>query len=356
VDGDVSGPQRHHALLPGAADRGSPARRALQRGGLSHGRDLAQWLGGEQLRIPLQGTDADVTESAIEFMLGSTSERFFLYLHYMDVHQYLYADTSPDWGSGFSDIYDSSIHWTDRNVGVLVDALKSEGLLDKTMIVISSDHGEAFFEHGAEGHAKDLYREVQHVPWIVVPPFALEQGIVVSERVANVDIWPTLLDLLGLPEITGAEGKSLVPLVLATGRGEAPPSDLANRAVFSQLDRSWGREADPDPIISVVRDPYRMIQAELDPEQRELFDSSGDPLEKKNIAARESTVADELSKVIEEFLVLENEQWGEAPEIELDEMKKAQLRALGYVVGGPPRPSKKKKQPAPEAVEAAPGS
>ena len=82
---------------------------------------------------------------------------------------------------------------------VRVNFAATGGLADKTIIAIASDHGEAFLEHGVEGHARNLYQEVQDVPLILYLPFRLDPGITVNTPVANVDLWPTLLDLLGLP-------------------------------------------------------------------------------------------------------------------------------------------------------------
>lgn len=280
----------------------------------------------------LVGTDLDSTESASEFILGVGDEPFFLYVHYMDVHQYLYADSSPEYGSGFSDIYDSAIHWTDRNVGMLVEVLARAGRLDDTWIVVAADHGEAFFEHGGEGHATNLYGEVVQVPLIIAPPLTLDPPLVIEDRVANVDIWPTVLDLVGLPPLPNAEGRSLVPLLLAAaGLGEAP-EDLRNRTLFSQLDRSWGRDnRDPDPMISAIKDDFRMLYRPSRPGKVELYDKKADPAEQKNVAAIESDRAIAISEEVDEFLKAPI-AWGETPEIEIDEMREAQLRALGYVV------------------------
>jgi arylsulfatase A-like enzyme len=286
----------------------------------------------------LPGTDMDATLAALEFMTGSVSEKFFLYIHYMDVHQYLYADLSPDFGTSFSDFYDSSIFWTDHNVGRVMQGLQDLRISDRTLVVIVSDHGEAFFEHGIEGHARNLYREVLTTPWIIVPPFDLEPGIVVEERVGNVDVWPTLLDMLGLPPLPGAEGQSALPLVLAAqeGDGTIPVSPDSDRAIFAQLDRSWGRVGqDSRPTSSVVKGRHRLnyygaLGAE--PERVELYDHSVDPLEKKNVASGHLEIVSELSQEVQDFLARPKTQWDEAPEVEIDEMRAQQLRALGYVV------------------------
>jgi len=280
----------------------------------------------------MEGTDLDSTQAGLEFILGSRDERFFLYLHYMDVHQYLYTDSSPVFGSSFSDFYDSALHWVDQNVGLLVDSLAAEGLLDKTVIVIASDHGEAFFEHGGEGHARNLYWEVQNVPLIIAPPLAIEGGVVVEEPVANIDIWPTVLDLLGLPGLEDVEGRSLLPLVLAEGGSGTPPEHLQGRALFAQLDRSWGKgEGDPDEIVSIRREPHRFIYSRARPEHSELFDHSDDPGEQENLFQTETKLAERMSQEAEDFISRSTPPW-EVPEVEMDEMMRAQLRALGYAV------------------------
>jgi arylsulfatase A-like enzyme len=281
------------------------------------------------------GTDLDATLSGIEFMTGSRDEPFFLYLHYMDVHQYLYTDISPDFGSSFSDFYDSSIFWTDFNIGRIMQALRELGIADRTMVVIVSDHGEAFFEHGIEGHARNLYREVLDTPWIMVLPFKFENGITVEQRVANVDVWPTILDILGLPELPGAEGESALPLILDAAAGRASPS--SERALFSQLDRSWGKvKADPRPMVSMVKGPHRFNY--FSPADRlevlELFDRSVDPAEANNIAEEQPEVSAALRAELDAFLAKPSTQWTSPPEVEIDEMQQGQLRALGYVIEG----------------------
>ena len=280
----------------------------------------------------LEGTDLDSTQAGVEFILGNRTERFFLYLHYMDVHQYLYSDSSPIYGSSFSDIYDSALHWVDQNVGLLVDTLAAEGILDKTVIVIASDHGEAFFEHGGEGHARNLYWEVQNVPLIIAPPLEIEGGVVVEEPVANIDLWPTVLDLMGLPELANAEGRSLLPLVLAAGGTAPAPPELQDRALFAQLDRSWGRSDDEsDEIVSIRREPYRFIYSRKRPEDPELFDHASDPGEKKNLSRTETELSERMSQEVQDFLARTERSW-EVPEVEMDAMMRAQLRALGYLV------------------------
>ncbi|MCP5059302.1 MAG: sulfatase [bacterium] len=290
---------------------------------------------------PLLGNDYDATETAIEYINSHAQERFFLYVHYMDVHQYMYDQEAAklEFGTSYSDAYDSSISWVDRNVGRLVEELQNTGLLERTVIVIGSDHGESFYEHGEEGHATNLYREVTEVPLIMSLPFSLEEGIVVKPLVRNVDIWPTVFDMLGLPSLPDTDGHSLVPLIEAAARGEAESDDAEQSppSALSYLDTSWGtwgdNERPSEPLVSIRKGPVRLVYRADKPESGEMFDHSTDPTEQENLIARREEQAAELRQESEEWLS-KSIPWGDTPEVEIDEMHVNQLKALGYVLDG----------------------
>ena len=277
----------------------------------------------------LEGTDWDATESAVEFISSHKHERFFLYVHYMDIHQYLYDIDSAKFGNGIKEAYDNALHWTDRNVSAVLGEIEGSGLFDRTVVVIASDHGEAFYEHGLEGHARNLYREVTETPLIVVLPFRLEPGIIVETPVQNVDVWPTVLELLGLPALPNADGRSLVPLLHAAANGSDVPEDLAQRPAFAELDQSWGQtKHPPKPIVAIVNGRHRMIQ-HLNNGEVELYDHQVDPLEQTNLAESQPEAVEDLKGKVAVYL--EKQASWEVPKIELDEMRKAQLQALGYL-------------------------
>jgi arylsulfatase A-like enzyme len=280
----------------------------------------------------LIGTDEGVTASAQEFLRSAGDRKFFLYLHYMDVHQYAYDADSAQFGPSYSDAYDSAIRWVDRNVGAVLKTLEEAQLLGRTLVVIASDHGEGFGEHGLEGHGRSLYREVTQVPLVLAPPFALAEGIVVRDTVQNVDIWPTIFDLLGIDDgLPGAEGESLLPQIEAAARGE--PSPDPDRPAFAELDRSWGKpKAAPRPIASVTTDGQRLI-APLDPQgQRELFDHHLDPWEQQDRLAAEPEEAAALWQQIQGYMARPPAAWGSPDDVAIDELDLSALRALGYVV------------------------
>jgi arylsulfatase A-like enzyme len=281
----------------------------------------------------LKGTDEDATKAGIEFMRTYGDDRFLLYLHYMDVHQYTYTDVSALFGTSYSDAYDNAIHWTDQNIGALLRELDALGLRDRTIVVVASDHGEEFLEHGREGHAKSLYGEVIQVPWIISLPFRLEPGIVVKGTVENVDIWPTLLDMLGLPALPNTDGGSQLPVIKAALRGT--PASTNSDTAFSQLDRRWGfTEGDPQPIVAVTEGPYRLILSESPEEGEvvELFDHRSDPREKSNVLADQPELGSRMEEQAKAYLGRPALSWGAPLEVEVSDLERGQLRALGYVV------------------------
>lgn len=288
----------------------------------------------------LQGTDEDLTEAAREFLRSFGGERFFLYLHYMDVHQYAYDEASARFGTAYSDTYDNAIHWVDRNVAALLQELADLDLWQRTIVVVTSDHGEGFREHGLEGHARTLYWEVVDVPWILALPFAIEPGVVVEEPVANVDVWPTLFALLGLEGPAGVDGRSALPAILAAARGEASPGPP--RPLFAALDRSWGQPSrSPSPFVRLALGPWRRIEpirepgSEPGPELRPmLFDARSDPRELRDLAgAADFAMPPETDAALARHLAEHTPPWGAPPRvIELDELELNQLRALGYEI------------------------
>jgi arylsulfatase A-like enzyme len=273
-------------------------------------------------------TDVDLVLGASSFLRVYGHERWFLYLHWMDLHEYLYDADSARFGTTYSDVYDNSILRVNLVLEKLVGHLAAEGYLTNTLIVIASDHGEAFGEHGSEGHARNVYREATHVPLILSLPFRLEKPLVIHERTENVDLWPTLFELFGLPPMENVDGVSLVPLIQAAlgGQGRAPEP----RPTFAYLDQTWGRmRAGPRPLLAVGDGSFRLYHHAASPEIDELYDRSRDPEERKNLLTQRSSEAARLRALAGAHLAGEP-PWQQVPKLELDEMQLDKLRALGY--------------------------
>jgi hypothetical protein len=169
------------------------------------------------------GHDEGAAEAALEFLRIDGSKRWFLYLHLMDVHEYLYDEDSALFGTDHVGIYDNAIRHTDSVIGVLLDYLREDGYLDQ-----HAGRGRRRPRRGVRrarlrrARARGVPRD-HRGPVHRLVPVPLEPGLVVDSRTRNVDIWPTLLELVGLSAAPGVDGRSRVPEILALARGETPP-------------------------------------------------------------------------------------------------------------------------------------
>ncbi len=288
----------------------------------------------ENPTVSIGGTDVHAVDGAVEFLRVYGRERWFLYLHLMDVHEYVYDEDTAVFGTDFSDVYDNAILRLNLTLNQLLRHMREKGYLENTLIVIASDHGEAFGERGFEGHARKVYRESTEVPLILAFPFRLEPGIVIEQRTRNVDLWPTVLELLGLPALEGTDGRSRVPEIMAAARGESPPPEADPS--YAHLDQVWGRDVKrAAPTVAVARGPYRyVLETRFQGRDVEsLFDAGGDPGELDNVIAERAEVADEMRALARSYLESPPVSWGsETQALELDEIQLNQLRALGYAV------------------------
>jgi arylsulfatase A-like enzyme len=275
-------------------------------------------------------TDESVVAAAVEFLRLRGGQRWFLYLHLMDVHEYLYDEESALFGIHYSDVYDNSVRWTDGVLDFLLSSLADLGYRDNTLVVVTSDHGEAFGERGFEGHARKVYRETTEIPLFLFLPFRLEPGVVVETRTSNVDVWPTILDLLGL-EMSSTDGRSRLPEILASGRGEVLPDP--GKPAISHLDQTWARrEMAPQPTLAVSEGSLRYVRVEQARGAIEqLYDARDDPRELRDRARQDPQTVERLSAVADAYLELRPD-WGEAPTREISELELHHLRALGYAL------------------------
>jgi arylsulfatase A-like enzyme len=145
-----------------------------------------------------------------------------------------------------------------------------------------------------------------------------------------VDIWPTLLDMLGLPPLDDADGRSRLPEILAAARGEPAPDRDGPR--FAHIDQAWGRSArPPSPMVSVSEGPFRLFRRE-GTERPELYDLSADPHEQIDLGPDRPEVLSRMTKLAEEYLAREPAAWSGGPDVEIDPQELEELRALGYQV------------------------
>lgn len=176
-----------------------------------------------QRQVEQKVSSPEVSRRGIAWLEGATQRepRWFLWLHYFDPH-YPYV-RHGEGGEAIGDTladYRGEIAFTDRWIGEVLGALERLGAADETLVLLVSDHGEEFREHGKLRHGYTLFREVVHVPLLMrVPGLAPTR---VREAVSGVDVLPTLLELLGLPVPETAFGRSLVPAMRGAGLDDEP--------------------------------------------------------------------------------------------------------------------------------------
>lgn len=164
--------------------------------------------------------------------------------------------------------YYGMISENDKYIGLLLDELKSQGLEDRTVVVFNADHGEMLGDHGLLFKGSYMYDAVTRVPLILRAPGKIAGGTVVDSLVEEVDVMPTLLDLLGAAQPFGVQGKSLAPLM-------RNPKAKHKEAVFSEFPtirmartRDWKlvhySKANFGELYHLTEDPYELTNLYAD--------------------------------------------------------------------------------------------
>ena len=167
-----------------------------------------------------------VTDRALAALEGlSEREPFHLWVHYFDAHAPYVAHDDHDFGAGDVDRYDGEIAFMDAHVGRLLDRLARRADWDETVVVIHSDHGEEFLEHGGRFHGTSLHDESIRVPLIVRVPGA--RPAIVDDPVELIDVKPTLLELLAVERAGSTDGQSLLPEIAGLPRKRRLPPAFA---------------------------------------------------------------------------------------------------------------------------------
>lgn len=177
-------------------------------------------------------------------------------------------------------LYDGEIAFTDSAVGVLLDGLEERGLGKNTLIVLLSDHGEEFFDHGGLDHGHSLYNELLHVPLIFCLPGHVAENAEVSQYVRLLDVLPTALDIMGLDLPGHLEGTSLKPLVSGEGGARLKQSGLVplGGSYSEALRRNMTTK-------SVIVYPLKLIYDTATREEM-VFNLEDDPGETQNLSER----------------------------------------------------------------------
>ena len=217
-------------------------------------------------------TDQALAELAKPELL---QQPFFMWMHYVDPHSEYVPHEGFDFGSSSRQRYDGEVAFVDHQVGRVLEALEKSLVYDHTVIIVTSDHGEAFAEHGMIRHGFELWEELVRVPFIVrVPGVAARH---VQARRSAIDLAPTILDLCGVPAPVASatdflSGTSLVPDLLAAGEPPDRPVFIDMAAGPNNADRQALIEDDKKLVASGGR-ALSLYDLRVDPgETKDLLD------------------------------------------------------------------------------------
>ena len=259
---------------------------------------------------------AATTEAALAW-LAAAREPFFLLVHYFDPH-YPYQPTAAQ-ANRFAHPYDAEIAAVDLNLGRLLSHLRQQGLLERSLLVITADHGEGLGEHGEETHAFQQYQSTLRVPLIMRFPGGEHAAQEVAPLVRLIDIAPTLLDYAGLKGAAGMDGESLLPLLAGKQRASRPSY---GEAIAPYIEFRWPM------IFSLNTGRYKLVLKK----RPELYDLYYDAGERRNLAAEKGELVRELGAALRGFYSSRPGESREAGNISAE--AKRRLLSLGYLSGG----------------------
>jgi len=263
---------------------------------------------------------ADATTDAVLRWLEARDAQpgrrpFFLWVHYYDPH----APYEPpgELATRFrTEPYDGEVAFVDAQLARLLGKLSEKGESARTLLLVTSDHGEGLGEHGEVSHGLFLYDATLKVPFLVAGP-GVAKGRVAPTVARGIDVLPTLLDLAGLPRRPEIEGRSLRPAIEGREMSDAP---AYAETLYPLRELGWA------PLFAWRSSTYKMIEAP----RLELYDLGRDPAETRNRAASQNARLAEMQQKLQAALL----RPAPSAEAELDPETAERLRALGYVAGG----------------------
>ena len=303
-----------------------------------------------------------VVDAGLHLALESRGRRHFLFLHLFDAHwpylpprefldrfdqrppdisdimpKIIYGKRprGPEEIQHFVNLYDGEIAYLDQQLGRFFEGLREAGLYDRSLIVLTADHGESFYEHDMWQHSESLYQEVTHVPLLVKWPGGSPSGRV-EHLVSQLHIFPTILERAGI-DSPYADHQGLDQY--ASGEKPDPESVTSMSEIIWEPKETHG----PSMKVSLRKGSLKYIltlTGETGDEQfvsevvsEELYDLSQDPGERSNLlpdAARDvGGLRREVRQFIDQAQILQAERQGQ--EVVLDDELREQLKALGYI-------------------------
>jgi hypothetical protein len=251
-------------------------------------------------KSPEEGSFKQTINAAIELFGNMPKDRpFCAYFYSNDPHMPYRPHAEFNYGSSATDLYDGEISYMDFHLGRLFDWMDNSGLMDNTMIVIMSDHGESLGERGVYKHSTQLYNEQTRVPMIIHVPGLPARSI--KDYVSTIDLGPTMLNVVGLDYPKECAGVSLLPLM----RGEPfthPPvyGEQTQKPVPIRATQS-AHEPRTKKYMVITQDGFKLIY-NRDYSSFELFDLRNDPSELRNLYERLPEKAADMRETLGRYI------------------------------------------------------
>lgn len=237
------------------------------------------------------------------------------------------------------DRYDGEILHNDANLESLVGKLKQLGVLDNTLIVVVSDHGEEFWDHGWTAHGHSLYQELTHCVFLMWNPKLLGGARRVTQPVQLIDVMPTLLDLLNVKAPDIVQGQSLVPLILGRPFHRRTPV-MTSRFAHPNAKPNGFVPENRINTFSVVEANWKLIYREKGRDvglnRVELYDRRTDRTETNNVAGAHPQEVERMLAELGKWVDAQKQiraVLGKGARSTLDQQTLDQLRSLGYIGG-----------------------
>jgi choline-sulfatase len=257
-------------------------------------------------------------DHAIKWLNGQSDKPFFVWLHLYDAH--LPYHPPAEFRKQYpKNLYDAEIAFEDQQLGRFLDAVREKYPQGKTMIVLLSDHGEGLGQHGEAAHGIFLYDSTVRIAWIMSGP-GIPAGLRIKQQVREIDVLPTIVNLLGGKPSAVIQGVSVVPAF----SGKPISTEYSyEETLYPKINMGWSE------LRGIHTDHWMYIRAP----KPELYDLDHDPGELKNVIGSQPKEFRELEAKLKQLSRLGTDDTETVVTSQMDQHTLDQLRSLGYVGG-----------------------
>ena len=270
----------------------------------------------------------EVVKAASRWLDAQGDGPVFAWVHLFDPHT-PYRPPEPE-RAAYGSTYEGEIAYTDRVIGTLIDHWSERRGLDRTLVVVTADHGEGLGEHGEKTHGVLVHDATLRVP-LVIRAAGLHVAGTIAQPVSLIDVMPTVLALVGLPCPAGVQGRDLGPLLRGDTLAWTRASGYAE-SLYASFHHGCV------PLHALREGGFKVVRGVAD----EVYDLTADPRELRDLAGAEASRSSAMAAALGGLLA--DLSHGEAERLTPDDEARRALTALGYVgtpsarpAGGPPR-------------------